>query len=171
MKITNLETENLRIRGFLKSDALFAIGIWNDEEMGQYLADAAMKTIDPSYLKLIESLGEDKTCCYLISELKSTNEKIGTCSFIPSLNNESFDIAYCVHKKYQNKGYATEMVNALVLYAKDKGIQKVTATVDIENTASKRVMEKCGFQIIDQGMYLKRGKLENRLDYKYILYL
>ena len=113
MKIETIETERLYLRGFEKEDADFAISIWNDPEMGEYLGDPTLDHVDEAYRKSIEALGENKTCCYLISESKAGKERIGTCSFIPRQDGKVYDIAYCVHKKYWRNGYATEMVRGM----------------------------------------------------------
>ncbi|MDB8711710.1 GNAT family N-acetyltransferase [Mediterraneibacter gnavus] len=47
MNIEKIETNRLYLRPFTKDDALFAISIWNDPEMGEYLGDPALETIDP----------------------------------------------------------------------------------------------------------------------------
>ena len=65
MKIGTLETERLYLRSFNKSDAEFAIGIWNDPVMGEYLADEAMREISEDYLREIENLADDNQCCYI----------------------------------------------------------------------------------------------------------
>lgn len=39
MKINDIETSRLSLRGFTKEDALWAYSIWNNPEMGQYLPD------------------------------------------------------------------------------------------------------------------------------------
>ena len=54
MNIEKIETNRLYLRPFTKDDALFAISIWNDPEMGEYLGDPALETIDPEYVKEIE---------------------------------------------------------------------------------------------------------------------
>ena len=46
MRVETIETERLYLRGFQKEDAIFAISIWNDPEMGEYLPDQAMEEID-----------------------------------------------------------------------------------------------------------------------------
>lgn len=102
MRVEIIETRRLYLRGFRKEDAMFAIGIWNDPEAGKYLPDEAMDDIDEAYLKEIEELPEDEECCYMIAECKDTHERVGTCSFIPSEDGKTYDIAYCVHKKYWN---------------------------------------------------------------------
>lgn len=58
MQVETIETERLYLRGFQKEDAAFAVSIWNDPEMGEYLPDEAMNEIDEAYLKEIEELYE-----------------------------------------------------------------------------------------------------------------
>jgi len=125
-----IETKRLYLRGFQKEDAAFAIGIWNDPEMGEYLPDEAMEEIDAAYLKEIEELAEDEECCYMIAELKDTHARVGTCSFIPGEDGRVYDIAYCVHRKYWRNGYATEMAKGMVDYAKARGADRVTVRVN-----------------------------------------
>ena len=169
MKIEKIETERLFLRGFEKEDARFAVSIWNDPEMGEYLADEAMDVIDEAYLKEIEKLGEDEECCYLISEQKETGVRIGTCSFIPDSDGEVYDIAYCVHRNYWRKGYATEMIRGMIGYAKKQGAKKITVCVDKENVASNTVIRKLGFSVAEESVYKKRGTDKMCADYKYEL--
>lgn len=171
MKIEPIETMRLCLRGFGKEDACFAISIWNDPEMGQYLPDPAMEEIDPEYLKEIEALGEDPDCCYLISETKDTHERIGTCSFIPGNGGKVYDIAYCVHKDHWGRGYATEMAGGMVDYARKQGAEKITVSVSRENVASNTVVKKLGFEVVGESTYRKRGTDLVRSEYKYELVL
>ncbi len=170
MKIEPIYTERLCLRGFRKEDARFAIGIWNDPEMGQYLPDPALEEIDGEYLRLIEGLGEDKDCCYLIAEDRHTGERIGTCSFIPE-EDASYDIAYCVHKNYWRQGYATEMARGMIEYAKCQGASQVTVDVNRENVASNRIVQKLGFVMAGEKTYNKRGTQRVFTDYRYRLSL
>ena len=94
MRVETIETKRLYLRRFQKEDAVFAISIWNDPKMGEYLPDEAMDEIDEAYLKEIEDLSEDEVCCYMIAEFKDTHERVGTCSFIASEDGKVYDIAY-----------------------------------------------------------------------------
>lgn len=169
MRVETIETARLYLRGFQKEDAVFAISIWNDPEMGEYLPDEAMEEIDEVYLKEIEKLPEDEVCCYMIAEFKDTHERVGTCSFIPSEDGKVYDIAYCVHKKYWQNGYATEMAGGMVDYAKKHGASKVTVRVNKENTASNAIVNKMGFEVIGEKCYKKRGTELEFCDYLYEL--
>lgn len=167
MKIESIETPRLLLRGFTPGDAMWAYGIWNDPEMGQYLPDEAMDEIDASYLKMLEGLGEDEECCYLIPVFKDTLERVGTCSFMVNEENKVYDIAYCVHKKYWGNGYATEIAQGMIEYARSQGAEAVTIFVSVENIASNRVAKKCGGVIVGENTYQKKGTDTIMKEYKY----
>lgn len=171
MRAETIETEHLYLRGFQKEDARFAISIWNDPEMGEYLPDEAMDEIDETYLREIEELPEDESCCYMIAELKDTHERVGTCSFIPDMGGKVYDIAYCVHKDYWRNGYATEMAEGMVGYARERGADKVTVRVNKDNVGSNAIVRKIGFQVIGENRYKKRGTEVEFCDYLYELNL
>jgi len=167
MKINNIETPRLILRGFTKEDAMWAYSIWNNPEMGQYLPDEAKENIDYEYLKQLEVLGEDEECCYLIPVFKDTLERVGTCSFLISEDKKVYDIAYCVHKDYWCNGYATEIAQGLIEYAHSQGAEKVTILVSEENRALNRVAEKCGGKIVSENTYKKQGTNVVMKEYKY----
>ena len=171
MRVETIETERLFLRPFQKEDARFAISIWNDTEMGEYLPDETMDEIDEAYLKEIETLSEDDECCYMIAEFKDSRERVGTCSFIPSGDGEIYDIAYCVHKIYWRNGYAAEMATGMVNYAKEHGASKVTARVNKNNAASNAVVRKLGFEVVGEKRYKKHGTELEYSDYLYELNL
>lgn len=171
MNIEKIETNRLYLRPFTKDDALFAISIWNDPEMGEYLGDPALETIDPEYVKEIEALGDDPICCYLIAESKTTGERIGTCSFIPLKDQTVYDIAYCVNKLHWRKGYATEMIQGMIAYAKAHSGKRITVNIDPDNAASNGVVKKLGFKVVHTGSYVKRGENKVCPEYTYELLL
>ena len=167
MKIELIETQRLMLRGFTKEDVLWAYRIWNDPEMGEYLPDEAKEGIDGDYLKELEVLGDDEECCYLIPVLKNSVQRVGTCSFMISEDRKIYDIAYCVHKDFQRQGYATEIAQGLIAYARRQGAEKVTIFVGQENRASNRVAVKCGGKIVSESTYRKKGTNVLMKDYRY----
>lgn len=169
MTIEPIMTERLMLRGFVKEDALWAFHIWNDPEMGRYLPDEAMEKIDPEYLKLLESLGDDPECCYLIPIRQDTREPVGTCSWM--MRDGAIDLAYCVHQSFWNQGYATEMARGMIEYARRQGAKRVTIYVNQDNAASRRVAEKCGGQIAAENISQKRGTDQMIREYRYDILL
>ena len=71
---------------------------------------------------------------------------IGDLCFKGLNPNGMAEIGYGILENYQGLGYATEAVNAAVMWAlKQRGVTRVEAEAEPENKASQRVLEKCGF--------------------------
>lgn len=59
-----------------------------------------------------------------------------------------FEIGYWVRTSCAGRGYATEAAHALMSFAHDHcGARRLEITCDTRNAASRRVAEKCGFQL------------------------
>ncbi|OJE36069.1 acetyltransferase [Bacillus tropicus] len=97
---------------------------------------------------------------------KSTNEFVGWCCTgmkdeLPSPNRE---IMYAVSSEYHNKGYATKATKSLINYLfKNTNVDVLNAIALINNGASNKVIEKCGF------IYKGQQKIENQIYNHYIL--
>ena len=64
------------------------------------------------------------------------------------IEDEEIEIGYVVHPAHRGHGYAPEAVRAVIRELREMGFKKVTAGYFEGNTASLRVMEKCGMQSI-----------------------
>lgn len=155
MKIKELETSRLIIKSTMKEDASFCLDIWLDDEMGKYLSDPPRDKAGDTYLSWKENVENCDGCYYFIAVSKKTGNYIGTCSAVPSEDKRHWDLGYCVHKKYWNQGYATEMVKALINFCYMNGGQKITADVAQKNTGSNAVLRKLGFRIEKEGTFKK----------------
>jgi len=77
---------------------------------------------------------------------------IGTVSLMPR-DGERFVVGYWIGRPFWGRGYATEATQAIVdLAFGPLGVDAVAATSRVTNGASRRVLEKCGFQFAGQGM-------------------
>lgn len=157
MKIEGFQTKRLNIRNYEKTDADFVISIWNDPEMGKYMPDPSIENMDEEYRKAYETLEEDEECCYLISECLVTGERIGTCSFVASEDGSTYDLGCCVHMKFWQNGYGTEMVQGMIDYAKSHGAKTITAPVNKKNIASNAMMKKLSFNVVGGSKIKKMG--------------
>ena len=80
--------------------------------------------------------------------LARTNQCIGRVYIHakPEINDE-VEIGYSINEEYRNHGYATEAGKAAVQFAFEQAGQEVLcAIVKPENVASRRVIEKLGFE-------------------------
>ena len=66
--------------------------------------------------------------------------------FINDISQEhgTVEIGYVIHPDYQGRGYMTAALNAAIVELACHGFQQLITGAFAENTASIRVMEKCG---------------------------
>jgi RimJ/RimL family protein N-acetyltransferase len=78
---------------------------------------------------------------------KQDNIVVGSMDFkdIPNEMKE-IEIGYGLGKKYEHNGYMTEAVKAFCEWAlTNEKIEKIIAETEMENIASKKILERCGF--------------------------
>jgi RimJ/RimL family protein N-acetyltransferase len=73
---------------------------------------------------------------------------VGSCGLIcRSTEDACFEVGYCLAREVWGRGYATEMVRALVGFGFEKlAAHRIFGQVVPENPASMRVLEKLGFR-------------------------
>ena len=72
--------------------------------------------------------------------------QVGDLCFKGLNEDGSVEIGYGINDEFQGQGYATEAVIATVDWAlRQSGVLRVEAETEPDNTASQRVLAKCGF--------------------------
>ena len=72
--------------------------------------------------------------------------------FGPPSPDGTVEIGYSVVPEWRRRGYATELVQALIKRAfDDMGVRRILAETDIENVASLGVLDRCGFRKMGTG--------------------
>ncbi len=141
-----LETENLILRRFERSDLDSVFLIYSNKEANKFLPWFPVNNISEAELILNNNylnnykneIGYDYAIC-----LKENNVPIG---YIKISMNESYDLGYGLLQKYWNKGIISEAVKAVIKQAKNDRIPYLTATHDINNPSSGAVMIKNGMK-------------------------
>ena len=87
-----------------------------------------------------------------------TGDTVGSCGYKgPPDSDGMVEIAYGIHPPHQGRGYATDAAGALSAFAFRSGqVKIVRAHTKPENSASTRVLVKCGF--------VSRGEVMNPED-------
>ena len=71
---------------------------------------------------------------------------VGELCFKGLDKNGVAEIGYGISERYQNQGFATEAVQAVVTWAfSEPDVTAIEAEADANNIASQKVLEKCGF--------------------------
>lgn len=82
-------------------------------------------------------------------QLKESNDFIGWCGLKFRPERKETDLGYRFIPSYWGKGYAFEAAHACLAYGFNHlQLNRITATAHIENTASLRILEKCGMQYL-----------------------
>lgn len=140
------------MRKFELRDADELFRILSDEEVNRFLPWFPHKTREETLRFLQDSVfaDYDKAIAYRYAViLRSENKLIGYLSFLGIDEKErSGDIGYGLLREYWGKGIMTEAVKALLFRLKADGFRYATATHDVQNPASGRVMQKCGMRYV-----------------------
>ena len=97
--------------------------------------------------------GEIGKCVYAITKADN-GEFLGCCALEPHVNDaDTLEIGYWLGEPHWNRGYATEAAHALIDMAfRTRDIAHIDARCRVTNIASRRVIQKCGFQFQGSGM-------------------
>ncbi len=164
-----LETDRIKLRHWKESDANDLYEAAKNPNIGLNAGWTPHKDINESK-EIIKTIFNNDSV-YAI-ELK-TNEKVIGCigyltndkSNLKNLKENEVEVGYWISEDYWNKGICTEALKLLIKYCFDiKKYNIIWGTYFLDNLASGRVMEKCGFQKTKDQIYLenlKEGK--NRL--------
>ncbi len=169
MRMPDLETARLLIRGTRESDGPACLDIWLDDEMGKYMADPPRDKAGEAELNFAAGIEDQDGWYPMVVFHKATGDFLGTCSVVPKDDGKRWDLGYAVHKKYWRQGYATEILQELTRLGAEKGVMSFTARVAKENAASGALLRKLGFRVWkDTESFRKRGTDIVYPEYTYI---
>ena len=142
-----LTTARLTLRRFRPEDETAVFSAWaSDPRVTRYLNWKPHRNIDETRRVLsywIDEYGSDAVYNWAL-DLDGT--AVGNlCAVEMSERSEYVQIAYCLAAPLWGQGLATEAVRrALDFFLRDCGFHRVYARCAAVNTASCRVLEKCG---------------------------
>ncbi len=142
----SFETKRLGLRLLEKEDLPYLIGLESDPEVRKYSQFGVRNREQTEALinEFILDYENTKLPCFLFFNLAS-GEFMGRAGFI--LLDGKVEVGYSMHKKFWSNGYATEILTALLAWAKKNiSTNYIFACVEINNKASIRVLEKCGLE-------------------------
>lgn len=143
-----IETERLVLRKPRMDDApdIF-MGYAQDPEVTRYLTWLAHKSVEETYQivgQMLKHWEAGEAYPYAITP-KDSDTIIGMIAMHP--NGLRIGLGYVLARSSWGKGYVPEALRAIIDWAlQQPSIYRVYATTDVENTASRRVMEKVEMQ-------------------------
>ena len=166
-----LETKRLALRAARLEDAKAVAALANDRRIAENTARIPYPYKLADAEQFIASASKKGEAAYLVTLRDGTI--VGACGLM-FREDDAPEIGYWLGVPYWNKGYATEALHALIDYAfTDLTHDAVQAGARVTNPASRRVLEKCGFQWTGVGLYrinsikssapIDRFRLERRI--------
>ncbi|WP_432670281.1 GNAT family N-acetyltransferase [Flavobacterium sp. SM2513] len=164
-----IETDRLLLREMLHDDAEALFEMDNNTKVHKYLWQKPVTTIEEvhAYIDFVRTQYTANNIGRFSTILKETNELIGWTGLkfvndhIENGNTNFYDYGYRLNEKFWNNGYASEASKAWLDYGFNQmNLQEVNAYTHAQNGASNHVLQKVGFDFIEdypdeQGVTLK----------------
>lgn len=155
-----LETKRLAMRAPRLEDAKTIAALANDRRIAENVARIPHPYQVPdaeNFISLANKAGGEAV--FLITLRDET--VIGACSLVLQelkTQEQTPELGYWLGVPFWGKGYATEALHAVIDYAfTDLSHEALQAGARVTNPASRRVLEKCGFQWTGVGLYRIRA--------------
>lgn len=156
-----IETKRLILRRFSEQDAKEIYEGYVNQEKFLYYANKEKRTLEEEIESLNginEKYNNPEYYNWLITT-KKDKKIIGAINLNVDNYNESVEFNYAIDDRYEGKGYMTEALEAVKNYCLNEvSVNRIFGGCEINNLASKRVMEKCSF--------IYEGTLRNYLKLK-----
>ena len=117
----------------------------------------------PVFEELLKENGNDGFNLWLVVE-KNNNQIIGSVGYIGKPDNEGHvEIGFGIIPSKRGKGFCRESVEALLKWGLSHNeVNCIIAQCDKSNIASRKILEKVGFECIGEKDDLLRWKLEKK---------
>ena len=145
-----METDRILLRPWRESDAETLYKYASDPEVGPRAGWPPHKSVEESLDIIRKVFINDRTWAIV---LKETGEVIGCIGYYTcfdsniGIGQNDVEAGYWVARPYWNQGICTEALQLVIDHCfGEKGYAIMWCDFFVDNPASGRVMEKCGFQ-------------------------
>ena len=146
-----IETNRLTLRPFILEDATSMYANWiNDREVQTNYGEPIyehINLVNDLLRKWISDYSNDDFYRWAII-LRDSGECIGQIAFCSVDHEHHFaDIEYCIGRSYQNRGYASEALTAVIHFTfEHTGLNRLQAFHRSRNVSSSRVLQKANMK-------------------------
>jgi len=148
--MSRLETDRLRLELYTERDKRDFIELLTNPEVMRFVDKGPLNhdQAEALWRKLLDEFYPDGVDTIWAVFAKDDDRYVGNASLRPRPERQKdWEIGYYLKPDEWNKGFATEIAVRLVRHSFDvAGLDEIYATVDEENSASIKVLEKCGLQ-------------------------
>jgi ribosomal-protein-alanine N-acetyltransferase len=144
------ETPRIIIREFLPQEQETFLNLFKDDEVTQYLPQVSPERYVEMFSELLENYAKGNLSRWAIFDT-TNNNFIGMCvARVFVHNTNQIEIGYVLSKAYWGRGIATEVCKGITQYCfTNTNTDEVVAITDINNSGSQNVLQKAGFERLD----------------------
>lgn len=139
------ETERLIFRKGTPDDKQYLIAMLSEDTIKKmYFIDSTDEYIKQRVDTICSTTKRKQS--YRVICAKDTSAIIGIIYLTSYITKDHGVIGYALDDRWRGKGFATEAVKAVLTLGFSRGFKFMCAEVLQENSASQRVLQKCGFE-------------------------
>lgn len=162
---SSIVTERLTLGVIREEDFDALISIFKDETVSKTYMVPDMQSVDEEKRLFASLLNLSIRSDRYVYGIFLGNQLIGIINDT-DIDGKVIELGYALHPDFFSKGYMTEALSALIKHLLENGFDEVVCGAFDHNTASIRVMEKCGMSRIDRTEKIEyRHKLHHCIYY------
>lgn len=146
MNTPRLETERLILRKFTEDDLEALYYIHSDEEVNRFLPWFPLRNMEDARVfyeeQLVSRYREERAYNYAVC-MKENDYPVG---YVNVSMDDSYDFGYGLRREFWHRGVITEAGKAVIEQLRIDEIPYITATHDVNNPRSGRVMKRLGMK-------------------------
>ena len=138
-----IETERLTLRKLEEADFAGFFGYYSEPEVARWLWGC--DDVDEAAVRAAFDYNMGLELCFALV-LKSSGNIIGNIHFVNVTENYLVEVGYILCPNHWSRGYMTEGLKAAMDFAFNTyGLGLLRAVTEVDNTASKNLLTRCGF--------------------------
>jgi len=136
----------------IESEALLYYNNCNNDELRMHMPKVAVKTSEQALIKLNEFITQDSCQITMTLCVRLFDGPIGYIRLnSPIINNglSNWSIDFWMGPIWRKNNHMSSAVSRALFYLKDYKVDVVDAIISQNNIGAQRVLEKCGFILLD----------------------
>lgn len=143
-----VDTERFSLRELVHADDAFIMELVNDPAWLRYIGDRNVQSLADArgYIDRVRTGYEKHGFGLWVIERHTDHQPLGLCGLLKRDHLEHPDVGFALLERARGQGVAREALLATLQVAHARhGLRRVLAITDLENTASRGLLEAVGF--------------------------
>lgn len=146
-----VDTERFRLRELVHADDAFIMELVNDPDWLRYIGDRNVRSLEDArgYIDRVRTGYEKHGFGLWTIERLTDREALGLCGLLKRDHLEHPDVGFALLASARGQGVAREALLATLRVAHERfGLSRVLAITDLDNAASRGLLEAMGFVLV-----------------------